>query len=1533
MLKTKKQKMILCIALAAVILCAAIVTTLVLVLKDGPSEVRKNYTDESPRAYNVFLNDGDDEVEIGVEGVTSWKFRKNGDVWLFDGVYALDGKHETKVFTGSSGKVDENDALIEDGAYFSILPTDRENGFDKYVGTFVNDIRVKTDDAENKVLELTGKGFTSYLSVNTSSQCVQRDFLFKFDRDVTLSAGDASFVLRSKVEQYDEYGYILSHPADEPQHPVPYSFPGIASRLTTKDGQNKIYSYVNIVDYYGTSSMLKIARRNKSLTDFFEIGLLSDEGVMQKGEEYTLSEKIVVKEGENDSFYDLIYDARYEYALTNPVSLEEMIAVNSNMRVDEWDEAAYRLTYELIDGRGRPLGDDMGLWGPYGYNNAGGESFASMNVLKGLVRYAIATEDEQLYDFALDKCLQLITPDPVYGHCYIMPMNTLPQYRDFGSHLYFFNHAFSDGTYTFEVSWIPGEMAANSFNYFSKVSQLGEIAIMTDNAQLKQTYLDLMVFLKKMDTEDFVFGVEFAPDGSPSMDFENGGSGGAAAMWGYCMYVASLIETDADECATYMEYVKGATDRFNTQGFERSSALRDYPKPESIGYGVRLNLVMYKTTGDEHYLNKALETVRGVYMYYFMNSHPGTYFQTVGFGYACNRERWEAFMEMVETLSLISPILEYTNDPLLFELYACLRETALWCLPINGYPEGVLGGHCDWLDALYIPFEQPTGHIGDNPGYDGAGSSWRRWSKELYGSGEIYIGALLFETFGKAIDSNVIVINYTATGTVFSTSGHSYKLYNIGTQENQIISFGNYENGIYEVLADGVSLGKFTDEQLENGIRMNLEQKKPVHVQIVKCGDLAENQAVDKNVTITLEEMESNWARIKVSASGADHYRFAVSSWPGFDKFTTQYKITDREEMILYFEENSKLYVKVYAYDASGNQYKESNVLTFESDGVLIGAEDDFSYTLPEAGSSVGGWVGTAQVYDGDVILSVDQQEHIDYPTEGFSKPRGYMAVYKPDYFGKDVDTFTKDFGKVDITKYNYFDFQPYTKNNGSQFSLQLKIGDGEFVTLLDKVSHFDKNLYRFDLSEVTDLTGEQNVTVRMISEGYNRGFAIEKMRFVKPEDYSDAYALTSLNYTTDAKCEKTDAGLVITNPDEIPAKTEFVLDKFDPTLYTSLEITYSGMTAEQNGFVGAYVELYLGEGTDGAPVYTKTVGTLRQEAIEIEIGSGAGQANLTEESVYTLVVEFRRGTTVVDNIEVGSIRLKGVNADTTTEGYNPATGYVDAVRVTDGNFVAVNGWNTVNQAFVNPKDGYIYNDNPNVGYSSITRRNVAVNIDKTPIIRFSVSGIKEGSYWSFGLNDGTLATDIALVSTSNQTGVFEFDLKDVFNRSGNIMLVIEFYVIHDRTTDLTKGVKFDGFAFVEGRHLYDDVYQTPLTETVSDAFALNTSVTPYVSVDIATLTYGSTWLMYLVDEDGNKYELKNELEQVYGKMYYRKKAGAYKYDLREILPESLQNKDVTMQLMIMLDGNGSQMQIVQLRLSKTNETLVQQHPVFFGEA
>ena len=151
----------------------------------------------------------------------------------------------------------------------------------------------------------------------------------------------------------------------------------------------------------------------------------------------------------------------------------------------------------------------------------------------------------------------------------------------------------------------------------------------------------------------------------------------------------------------------------------------------------------------------------------------------------------------------------------------------------------------------------------------------------------------------------------------------------------------------------------------------------------------------------------------------------------------------------MYFEENSKLYVKVYAYDASGNQYKESNVLTFESDGVLIGAEDDFSYTLPEAGSSVGGWVGTAQVYDGDVILSVDQQEHIDYPTEGFSKPRGYMAVYKPDYFGKDVDTFTKDFGKVDITKYNYFDFQPYTKNNGSQFSLQLKIGDGEFFVCI----------------------------------------------------------------------------------------------------------------------------------------------------------------------------------------------------------------------------------------------------------------------------------------------------------------------------------------------------------------------------------------------------------------------------------------------------------------------------------------------------
>jgi hypothetical protein len=185
-----------------------------------------------------------------------------------------------------------------------------------------------------------------------------------------------------------------------------------------------------------------------------------------------------------------------------------------------------------------------------------------------------------------------------------------------------------------------------------------------------------MVMVKRLRGANFEQPVEWGHDGLPKLGFENGGSSGAEAMWANCMYIASQLTSSQTEKAEYLDFMKKATDLANKQGFKYSSSLRDAPKPETSGYLARMNIVLYESTGDKSYLNYALMATQGIYFFYFHNSHPYTYFQTLGYGYACAHERWEAFMEMVESLELLVPIFKYTDDPLLYQLYFSLRESA-----------------------------------------------------------------------------------------------------------------------------------------------------------------------------------------------------------------------------------------------------------------------------------------------------------------------------------------------------------------------------------------------------------------------------------------------------------------------------------------------------------------------------------------------------------------------------------------------------------------------------------------------------------------------------------------------------------------------------------------------------------------------------------------------------------------------------------------------------------------------------------------
>lgn len=1506
--------------LAAILLAVALLTGSVSCLfgcgedpKPPVVETNKDYSDFTPKTYQPFLEDGGDTVSIGT-GVQSWKFRRDGDVWLFDGVYAVLDGGEDKVFTGAAGRVDDRGQLIEDGTFFTVLSTDSPTGLDKQIDPAIREITVTENEANRKTVRLSGKGFVCTLTADSTSAFLERKFEFTVTDAVDVETGDLSFVLRSKVDEYTEYGYILSHPADEPQHEVPYSFPALAGKLT-RESDGSVYTYMNVVDWYESDDMLKTARRRKGLNDFFEQGILSSEGRMEAGNTYTLVEHICVREGSGDNFYDLIYDCRAEYGAMNDLSLEDLILTNSNMTVYDWDTAAYHLTYDVLDARGRPLGDDMGTWGPYAYNNGGAQSFGAINILKGLVRHALATSNQELYDFALRYALQYVTPDPVYNRCYIMPLNSIPAYSQFTSDYFLFNSCYSNGDYTATDSWFPDELWFGSFKYYSRVMQFGEIALLTGNEQLKTGFLRLLPFVERLRGENFEQAVEWGLDEQPKLDYENGGSGGAAAMWANVMYVAAQFAETEAEYNKYMSYVQGAIDQANKQGFERSSALREYPKPECIGYTARMNLKVYEWTGDEAYLQQALKAARGVYFYYFLNTHPSTYFQTVGYGYACARERWEAFMEMVETLSLLAPILEYSEDPYLYELYFTLKESALSTLGINGYPEGVLGGHSDWLDALFVPFEQPTAHQGDNPSYDGGGSSWNRHSKELYGSGEVFMGALMFSTFGTSNDPNVMVLNYTANDTFLSRTEHSYRVYNAGAAGTSTVRFPNFEVGTYEVTVDGVSAGVYTSDQLTNGIALQLQSCKPHKVSVRQSTGTAAAGVTQSDVTLNVEDLRSDGLTANFSADGATHYELWVSRSEGFYLEDTSVKRTDKESLAVGFEDSSDLWLKVLAFDGSGNLLGESQPRQIQSPDVEVGVLEDFGYGIPEEGLSVGGWTASSEVYTEAVQLITDVNVFIDYPadTERFRAPSGYMAVYKPDYEGWDRDSFEKTF-TVDLSQYPLFDFYPYTKNYLSEFSLQAVI-NGTTYDLIEKAKSFDLPSYRFDLAALSGAEGETDVRIVMITEGFNRGFAVSMMRFVCETEFAD-YELTDLSWATAAEVDQA-GGLTLTNPKELPGQTQFRIQAFDPADYQTLEILFDGMTPALSGFVSARLALRT---TDGEQVWQKTAGSISAgNPIQVALSEIPFEAGTD----YLLDVNFMRGSTPVPEVTVRTIRLISDRTCEEVEGYDADLGMVPTTYVENGQYLLTNGWRS-NWAYANVNDGTIYNANPNVGYGSIQKTGIYVDLDVTPVISFTVSQVKGGATWAFKCNDGSLTSDLTLREGSG-TGTFTANLRDAFGRGGTVVLTLDFYVLHTADENLSKGAKFEGFSFLYGNTVYENNFEGAPVESLSSAFTLNTDKTDYLLVDISGLTYGSTWQIFLVAEDGREYELKTVYESAYGKMYFRGKVGAFKYQLSDILPAELQGSDQSFRLKVLLDGRETFIEFSSIRLCNNNETVLAQ--------
>lgn len=777
---------------------------------------------DGKKSYQPFIKESGDEICIGLKGEHFWKFVKDADEWSFDGVYVYDGSEEVKAFEGEDGKMFR----------FKELEYNRENP-GTMLDNSIKSVDVSVDEKNEKSVVLKNDDAEMTISVDNTSEFVRRDFQIKLETANHFAAYQAGFALRSVSYLFTgEYGAIATKDPLETQAQLPYAFPALYSQIYNEDISVNV---VNVVDYVETDAAFQNIRRRKS-ADLYELGVFSSDIDLQANQVLEYHDYFSINTDERD-YYDLIGLAADQYLSVNPIDVNAL-AANGNRNASSFEDIANGLYDNLTDSR---TGTDsfLGAMTPYGYNeeaNGGwGEMFALLDVMKGMARYTLYTGDED--KIAQAEALLSVITEPQNGLSWIGKYEGENAKTD----EYFLNHTYSGGAFGQNSS---GEETGSvtgisTWKYYDMLANLAEIALVTDSQSLKDGLLKLMPFFNTLKLDGYVQPVAwYYADRSPATGYDNGGSGGAASMWAYVHLLASEMTSDAALQEKYRSDGLASLDHANTLDYFSMYAMRVAVKPVAIGWNVKTNILAYKMTGEEKYLEHAQKVVKSILSFFYLNSNPYTYFASYGFAYADLRERWEAYFEMATSLWLTIDVMEYmADDTSMLDMYYAASRTHQWAFPINGEPYGSYdrSGALDSLDGYYIPFEFATGVLGDNPGGEGGSQAELRQIKEIYGSGETFLEYLMYEAWGRSPDTSVLTLCLTGAGNNYSDTSHKFILYNPGTAAKTApFIFDRFAEGTYEVRFGDEKVGELTSAQLANGVSIKLPARGSIVVSIEK---------------------------------------------------------------------------------------------------------------------------------------------------------------------------------------------------------------------------------------------------------------------------------------------------------------------------------------------------------------------------------------------------------------------------------------------------------------------------------------------------------------------------------------------------------------------------------------------------------------------------------------------------------------------------------------------------------------------------
>lgn len=593
--------------------------------------------------------------------------------------------------------------------------------------------------------------------------------------------------------------------------------------------------------------------------------------------------------------------------------------------------------------------------------------------------------------------------------------------------------------------------------------------------------------------------------------------------------------------------------------------------------------------------------------------------------------------------------------------------------------------------------------------------------------------------------------------------------------------------------------------------------------------------------TLAISEIESGSALLSFNElERVSHYVVEVSKDLQFNENSTLSIVALEKTHRLFFDDNVTLFARATAIAQNGKAYGVSETKKIESKYAVYHTGDDFSL------GTTTGWTIENGIMESDFHSLIVQ-------------PAGTEAIQ-----------LTKTF-QINATEADYFQIRFLTKNTHAKISVTLAYNNVSYPVVAN-LEQVERGYIRYDLSNL-NLSGLGEVTVQIRSEGNNRGFQLDYVKFIKEGTHKPMPSMiTSSMVNQYNQLTIRDNKLVIANDLEptIVVTPSSEVD-FDPAELPILEMTLTNYLPRDT------IKLTIANSLDEIVYETET--------LYIQNLNGKLTLNLFDLGIITQDTYTISYSLSADRILIADMKLVGESELSFDVVYGDWVDGVSAV-ITPQNVIKL-------------KESTIYN------YGEI-RKQVTVDLGQTPIVFFDVVSVSGA--WAVKVIPEGASSDIYVHRDNSIPGKFAYDLSQILQSQDVTTFTFEVFVIGGFAADQSAALVMNPIRFGNALNIISNISTEVVSQVTYEVGEINLDDMGYIYIDVAQVSVGAMWKLFVVNLDNNRrYEMKTSLERKYPQRYFRGKEGRYVYNMKEITSlEGIQNFAVVIEVV----GNGGHVEI-----------------------